>query len=835
MKHELQTPIEGVDPLDPLHNPDLWQPSPSFDNMMASPKTSPIGSVLSHTPAAHHVGSNLSSSNNSEVSYNNALSENAIEALRRQQDQNKLIHLDPIPDFKDKSEVKPWLQKIFYPQGIEIVIERSDSMKIVFKCKAVKKNRNTSSISGCGHSHGVGSDSCNTNGKNNTKGNGSNDNKGRKKGIGKGFAEYDGLETETENGNNSNSTVGGGNASNDTDKKKRAIGPYNSCPFRVRATFSLKRKKWNIVVVNNVHTHPLKFNPDSEDYKKFKNALKESGDLETVKKFDELEYRTRFNLPIDLSPIPCDCGLTQEIQSFNIVLPTTNIIVPGSRNTSMDANTVTKPKKTGKKAVKSKTTKQLRRKSTKKKLQQDIESNSANTSRTATPLSTVQNSLNLHFDSQSNVSVAPSVTSNLNSNLALTPQENIYSTDFLPNTASSQQMDSPNFSNFNSNYFNVQNEIDFTEFFSKPLPHFKNSRHDVVTGQGMIPLTFSQKHQTSSQSAQHTPHQNINSNLMYHNAGSTSSTHSSPNMSIMTSVKTPITTTTPSTNSHNMTAISSVPLYSSNLAKEPIQDFIDMNQIFGTSNNNNDHSNANTSSVNTNNNHLHQQHNTSHANAMITSHSLNFQHSNLSPVNQNISAVCEINNFDVCANDAQCGGPLVGTAGTAVTAGAAGAAGTAADIHGLNIDRSNMEIANGISQSNDATGYMDPLHTKPDYDAQSREYISNVLNSDFNELRLSQSQQNQGEQHHQQNMQQQHQHQHQMQNQQQMQQQQQQQLHDQHNPLHEILPLKEEEIEELVANSEYNYHLQFNNELDQPQQATHNPQMLWDEPHGFFQ
>ena len=133
---------------------------------------------------------------------------------------------------------------------------------------------------------------------------------------------------------------------------------------------------------------------------------------------------------------------------------------------------------------------------------------------------------------------------------------------------------------------------------------------------------------------------------------------------------------------------------------------------------------------------------------------------------------------------------------------------------------------------------MDPLHTKPDYDAQSQEYISNVLNSDFNELRLSQSQHNQGEQHHQQHMQQQRRHQHQMQNQQQQQmqqQQQQQQLHDQHNPLHEILPLKEEEIEELVANSEYNYHLQFNNDLDQPQQATHNPQMLWDEPHGFFQ
>lgn len=53
--------------------------------------------------------------------------------------QNNLIHLDPVPNFEDKSDIKPWLQKIFYPQGIELVIERSDTFKVVFKCKAAKR------------------------------------------------------------------------------------------------------------------------------------------------------------------------------------------------------------------------------------------------------------------------------------------------------------------------------------------------------------------------------------------------------------------------------------------------------------------------------------------------------------------------------------------------------------------------------------------------------------------------------------------------------------------------------------------------------------------------
>ncbi|CCD25485.1 Aft2p NDAI_0F01660 [Naumovozyma dairenensis CBS 421] len=179
-------------------------------------------------------------------------------------DQNKLIHLDPVPNFNDKSEIKPWLQKIFFLQGIDIVIERSDSGKVIFKCKSqTPKRRYAKSL-------------------------------------------------------NHNATAA-------TTTTATTPLSSSSCPFRIRATFSLKLKKWNIVVVNNSHSHELKFNPNSDEYKKFKDYLKTTNDVETLKRFEELEYRSKLNLPINPSIIPCDCGLTSEVQSFNIILPTSKI------------------------------------------------------------------------------------------------------------------------------------------------------------------------------------------------------------------------------------------------------------------------------------------------------------------------------------------------------------------------------------------------------------------------------------------------------------------------------------------------------------------------------
>lgn len=402
-------------PMDPLPN-DMWEQSPSLESMLMSPSVSSSSTTNNQacTPTGLTTSSNETTMSN--ASYNHALSENAIESVKRQQNQNKLIHLDPIPDFNDKNEIKPWLQKIFYPQGIEIVIERSDNIKIIFKCKASKRGKKTRKSAFCGPDD-------------------------------PGNEDEKSLLVQSLTKSNNNST-----SSSNSTKKKRSVSPYNTCPFRIRATFSLKRQKWNIVVINNGHSHPLKFNPESEDYKKFKNKLREDGDWDAVKKFDELEYRTKFNLPTEPTPISCDCGLTQEIESFNVILPSVNAQLPSlpSQN-ACTANstdkTVAKPKKNlAKKSRKSITatgssgsnnTRSFKRKSTKDLLTHDIQSNtSTSTTRTTTPM-----------------------------NASL--QNPFTSTSFIDG-----------------------NEIDFTEFL-KPLPHFKHLHGQADTGNSVPPTHHS--------------------------------------------------------------------------------------------------------------------------------------------------------------------------------------------------------------------------------------------------------------------------------------------------------------------------------------------------------
>lgn len=185
------------------------------------------------------------------------------DALLREQ--NKLIHLDPVPIFKERGDIKTWLQKIFFPQGIDLVIERSDSGKVIFKCKSNIRH-----------------------------------------------------EYKKRNAKNSNHD-------NKSDDNKSE--PKFCCPFRIRATFSLKLQKWNIVVVNNVHSHELEFNPTSDEYKKFKKLLIANNDLETCKNFEELEYKTKLKLPILPQVMTCDCGLTNEINWFDVVLPEPRISV----------------------------------------------------------------------------------------------------------------------------------------------------------------------------------------------------------------------------------------------------------------------------------------------------------------------------------------------------------------------------------------------------------------------------------------------------------------------------------------------------------------------------
>lgn len=236
-------------------------------------------------------------------------------------DQNKLIHLDPVPNFQDKAEIKPWLQKIFYPMGIEIVIERSDNTKVIFKCKASKRGRKSRKSTTTVTPNKVTSTFEDT-----------------VKECAEKFIVHSDIvlkkqtsENVKEQGDSKNSTSISPkpvilSSQPPRVKKKRAISRFNVCPFRIRATYSLKRRKWSIVVLNNTHSHELNFDPNSEEYKKFKAKLRENNDIEAIKKFDELEYRKRCNLPIHTAMIPCDCGLTNEIESFNIVIPNVNAV-----------------------------------------------------------------------------------------------------------------------------------------------------------------------------------------------------------------------------------------------------------------------------------------------------------------------------------------------------------------------------------------------------------------------------------------------------------------------------------------------------------------------------
>ncbi|CCH58003.1 hypothetical protein TBLA_0A02020 [Henningerozyma blattae CBS 6284] len=293
----------------PLSSPDINSNNQSntpdfstFDNNSTTNNDDINSDLVNHNDFFMLQDSTTNPNNTEPELLQNLLNNTAITSTAN--DQNKLIHLDPIPDFKDKSEIKPWLQKIFYPQGIELVIERSDNIKVVFKCKASKRRKKNQY-----HIHMHSNTNANANIQD-TETNSSPNSPSSKLQSSQNIS----ISTPTSNSNAS--------CLLEKPKRKRLVSKYNTCPFRVRATYSLKRKKWNVVVLNNSHSHELKFNPTSEDYKKFKDGLRKQNDWDSVKKFDELEYRFKSNLPL-VPSIPCDCGLTNEIECFDIVLPNT--------------------------------------------------------------------------------------------------------------------------------------------------------------------------------------------------------------------------------------------------------------------------------------------------------------------------------------------------------------------------------------------------------------------------------------------------------------------------------------------------------------------------------
>ncbi|KAL6929608.1 hypothetical protein ACO0SA_001011 [Hanseniaspora valbyensis] len=252
---------------DPLSEPDTSKKNTNIiSNNLVSMERLKSAKDATTTPASDMTPTSQAKT---PIENHNLLSELAIESLQRQRNQGKFIHLDPVPQFEDQKDVKLWLQKIFYPLGIEIAIERSDKFKITFKCKALKRGDEDLHVEHHRENKSV---------------------------------------TEDLKGEDS--------------KKRRVKSPFNTCPFRIRASYKSKSEKWQIVIINNSHSHQLKFSPTSVNYKQFKQTLREMNDIETIKKFDELEYKSKMNLPMDVDTIPCDCGLTEEVQSFGVVLPT---------------------------------------------------------------------------------------------------------------------------------------------------------------------------------------------------------------------------------------------------------------------------------------------------------------------------------------------------------------------------------------------------------------------------------------------------------------------------------------------------------------------------------
>ncbi|GMM38617.1 DNA-binding transcription factor [Saccharomycopsis crataegensis] len=123
---------------------------------------------------------------------------------------------DKKPVFNDRSQIKSWIQNRLMPLGILIVIERSDVAKIVFKCKSYRYSSSFKKV--------------------------------RQKRVSKKqklLLQQQGLLETLE--------------LQQKDKQKKAKKNSNcSCPFRIRANYSVRTNKWTIVIVNGKHNHPLK-------------------------------------------------------------------------------------------------------------------------------------------------------------------------------------------------------------------------------------------------------------------------------------------------------------------------------------------------------------------------------------------------------------------------------------------------------------------------------------------------------------------------------------------------------------------------------------------------
>lgn len=104
--------------------------------------------------------------------------------------------LTPVPDFKSRDDIKPWVIEKMEPRGINLVIERSDASKVVFKCKNIHRK------------------------------------------------------------SSSNARLNKNIKVNPKNKRLRSV-PDDSCPFRLRVSYSVKHKVWAVNVIKFEHNSSI--------------------------------------------------------------------------------------------------------------------------------------------------------------------------------------------------------------------------------------------------------------------------------------------------------------------------------------------------------------------------------------------------------------------------------------------------------------------------------------------------------------------------------------------------------------------------------------------------
>ncbi|CCH44427.1 Iron-regulated transcriptional activator AFT1 [Wickerhamomyces ciferrii] len=106
--------------------------------------------------------------------------------------------LNPVPNFKNRDDIKPWIHENLDSRGINLVIERSDASKVVFKCKNLYRKSSTPRST----------------------------------------------TTKIINGKQ-------------VVKRVRRSIPEDSCPFRLRVSYSVKYKNWSVNIIKHEHNLSL--------------------------------------------------------------------------------------------------------------------------------------------------------------------------------------------------------------------------------------------------------------------------------------------------------------------------------------------------------------------------------------------------------------------------------------------------------------------------------------------------------------------------------------------------------------------------------------------------